>query len=79
MLATLHLELTTLLVLQGLRTPLMLATLHLELTTLLVLQGLRTPLMLATLHARDDIVRYLLLTEICDLNLQDCVSPKLIY
>ena len=57
----------------------MLATLHLELTTLLLLQGLRTPVMLATLHARDDIVRYLLLTEICDLNLQDCVSPKLIY
>lgn len=35
-------------------------------------KGLRTPLMLATLHAREDIVRYLLLTETCDLNLQDC-------
>ncbi|CAG2208791.1 unnamed protein product [Mytilus edulis] len=34
--------------------------------------GWRTPLMLATLHARDDIVRYILLTEMCDINLQDC-------
>lgn len=29
---------------------------------------------MATLHARDDIVRYLLLTEHCNINLQDCVS-----